>query len=109
MVRRSTPQNKIDDRAFPIRVLIRVPRFGFGQQYDEIHAWLKNEVGSGAFAHHSFFRPGINASAFYFRHLSDAQRFQAAFPSLELADGVAAPSYTSPYRASPTTRSGRPA
>ncbi|GGB87922.1 hypothetical protein GCM10011494_02830 [Novosphingobium endophyticum] len=98
MVRRSTPQKKIDDRAFPVRILVRVPRFGFGQQYDEIHAWLKNEIGRGEYADHSFRTPPRDAVGFYFRRIEDAQRFVAAFPSLELSDETAGAGYTSPYR-----------
>ena len=57
MVRRSTPQRDIDERAFPVRVLILVPKKGFGlllgSDLTTINIWLDREVGRGDYAHHS--------------------------------------------------------
>lgn len=98
MVQRSPAQRKIDERAFPIRVLITVPARGFGQSYDEMQAWLRNELGPCAYAIHAGQRYP-QSSAFYFRALDDARRFLDAFPRLELADGTRLASYSSPARA----------
>ena len=53
MVRRSTPQKKIDELAFPMRVRFAVPERGFGMRLDAIHAWLRTEVGTGFYAVYS--------------------------------------------------------
>ena len=96
MVRRSTPQKKKDDDAFPIRVKIVIPPFGFGQTYDEIEFWLRSEIGRGNYARHAARSYPKDASAFYFRSIEDARRFLAAFPALELRDGTIMTGYTSP-------------
>lgn len=103
MSRRSTPQREIDERAFPVRLRILVPEMGFGRLYgdhpDSIHAWLDREVGRADYAQHSGGRSGDrnrDQTAFYFRHPLAAARFLEAFPMLEIADGTASPSYTSP-------------
>jgi len=41
MARRSTPQKKIDDAAFPVRVRIVVPGFGFGPELGGIAAFVR--------------------------------------------------------------------
>jgi hypothetical protein len=57
MNRRSTPQREIDDRAFPVRMLILVPKEGFGvsmgAKAGTIDSWLDCEIGRGDYAHHS--------------------------------------------------------
>lgn len=73
MNRRSTPQAKIDDRAFPIRMFVHVPGNDFGLLFDETHRWLPVQCGS-----------------------SYVRKFIRAFPSLELADGTPSKTYTSP-------------
>jgi hypothetical protein len=95
--RRSTPQKTIDDRAFPVRVVITVPERGFERQYDAMSAWLVGEVGRGNFAHHGSGRRLPDASAFYFRTTEDAHRFRAAFPNLVLNDRTTCSTYNSPY------------
>lgn len=45
MTRRSTLQAKIDDSAFPVRVLICVPEMGFGRRSDALHEWLATWIG----------------------------------------------------------------
>jgi hypothetical protein len=98
MVRRSTPQKKVDDRAFPIRVKFRVPELGFGGLYDRFHAWLRDEIGTGFYAFHGADAVGRDAMALYFVDLADAVRFVEAFPEIEIADGTASSSYYSPYK-----------
>ncbi len=92
MPTRSTPQKKIDDRAFPVRVKFRVPQRGFGQSYTEMYDWLNTKVGFGGYAKHS----EGHAAAFYFLDVETAQHFIAAFPQLELADGTLSRTYSSP-------------
>ncbi|PNU02534.1 hypothetical protein A8V01_09145 [Novosphingobium guangzhouense] len=100
MVRRSTPQQRIDDAAFPIRVKVFAPNKGyggFGNLLNDMIYWLQDNLPRGDFGQYHGRSPGIRESTgFYFRTLEDAQRFLAAFPSLELADGVSSSSYTSP-------------
>ena len=43
MDRRSTPQKPIDDRAFPVRVKVRVPERGFENLLLAMHRWLEAE------------------------------------------------------------------
>lgn len=94
MTRRSIPQRDIDERAFPVRLLILVPEQGFGRLIgsgpDTIDTWLDREVGRGAWAHHAagHFGGRREKTAFYFRHPAGAARFLQAFPQLDLADGT---------------------
>lgn len=109
MVRRSTPQSQIDERYYPLRMLILVPRNGFSgfeaAGHGNIHIWLDREVGRGHYAIHAGGRqPGIEIRdrvALYFRHPEPAARFLAAFPALELADRTEDDTYTSPIRREP--------
>lgn len=102
MVRRSTPQREIDERAFPVRLRILVPELGFGRLLgvgpDTIEAWLDQEVGRGDWAHHSAGQRsgGRDSIALYFRHPAPAARFLESFPELELADGTTSTAYSSP-------------
>lgn len=103
MTRRSTPQKKIDDNAFPVRLFISVPPMGLGRRYADMHNWLDTEVGRGQYAHHSAGSCPIAGGmsyrmALYFRHPSHAAAFATNFTDLELADGTILPTYTSPYR-----------
>lgn len=88
MPRRTAPQSKTDDLAFPVRVKIAVPPLGLGRMLDHVFAWLKAELGAREYACHS--QPGIGCDtmAVYFRSAEAAQRFVEAFPDLELADGT---------------------
>lgn len=99
MSRRSTPQSKIDDRSFPVRLLIYVPEDGFGNQINQIHDWLRDMIGNEDHALHSGGRGrGIrDIISIYFRNPHDAVSLLYAFPDLELADGTILPGYTSPY------------
>lgn len=95
MPRRSTPQRRIDDIAFPVRVKVVVPPNGFGRRFDDMHAWLDRTVGRGDYAHHATEAMGAQATAFYFRDPATAAAFVDAF-GLELADGTNACTYQSP-------------
>lgn len=97
MTRRTTPQHRTDDGAFPLRLRIVVPPLGFGRLAPEIARWLEDRVGRGEFAWHSGGNAtGRDAAAFYFRRVADAEAFLDAFPMLEPADGTLLPSYMSP-------------
>lgn len=99
MVRRSTPQKKIDDRAFPVRIRAYVPALGRSPSYVEVHAWLKDNLGTGNYASHGERGYLRDINLYYFRTAEVASRFLAAFPALELADETQSPEYTSPARA----------
>ncbi len=69
MVRRSTPQKKIDELAFPVRIKFAVPERGFGMRLDAIHSWLKKEVGWGFYAVYTSRGLATDALAVYFRDI----------------------------------------
>jgi hypothetical protein len=96
MNRRPIPQSKIDDAAFPVRVMVRVPERGFERALDAMYQWLDREIGRGDYAHHGSGRRLPDAWALYFRTTEEAQRFIAAFPSLVLDDRTTCKSYRSP-------------
>lgn len=80
MVRRSTPASVIDDRRFPVRLRVAVPPNGFGQRLNEMHAWLRENVGRGNFATHGFHRPGVQqACLWYFLNVGTAHEFVERF------------------------------
>ena len=87
--RKSSTKFEIDDRAYPIRVKLVVPEGGMQTIEGKRDVWLNDTLGPEAWswgpAHSSACR---QATAYYFRKLTDAQRFIDAFPGLELADGV---------------------
>jgi hypothetical protein len=99
MTRRGTPQRRIDDEAFPVRVKLLVPEGGFGRQLADLQAWLDLEVGRGEYAFHGASTLGLlnGAVAVYFRAPEIAQRFVGSFLDLLLADGTESLVYTSPY------------
>ena len=96
MTRRSAPQSKIDDHAFPVRVKVRIPKGGFGQQLNDILGWLREHVGSEDFAHHG--TGMVNRTAYYFRTVDAAGAFRIAFLDIELADYTTGPSYAYPLK-----------
>ena len=107
--RRNDPRFKKDDLEYPIRVKFVVPQGGMStfatdRRLDE---WLSDNLGpkmwSWGPAHSSGCR---QAAAYYFRLMEDAQRFIAAFPRLELADGVSVPIDTTPRERGPYPRRG---
>lgn len=97
MERRSPPQKRIDDHAFPVRVKVVVPGRGFENLLPAMHRWLDAEIGRGGYAMHGAAATGTDATAWYFRRVEEAQAFVAAFPMLELADGTELPTYQSPH------------
>ena len=98
MTRRSTPQAKLDERAFPVRLLVKVPPGGFGRRYMEAYEWLESRVGRSEYAWHGAGEvSGWDACACYFRRPDDAAAFIAAFPDFELADGTSECWYSSPH------------
>ena len=48
MDRRSPPQKRTDDHAFPVRVRILVPERGFENLLLDMHRWLDASVGRGS-------------------------------------------------------------
>ena len=62
MTRRSTPQRRIDDEAFPVRVKLLVPEGGFERQFDDLYRWLDQEVGRGEYAFHAATALGLFAA-----------------------------------------------
>ena len=97
MNRRSPPQAKTDDAAFPVRVLVLVPENGYGTALDAMVTWLRSNIGVGEFAHHPGASALAAASSFYFRCIADAVFFVAAHPEIVLADGTMSASYRSPH------------
>lgn len=96
----STPQAKLDEAAFPVRILVVVPETGFDRKLTEMSAWLTAHVGRGNYANHGGGRrimrdDMVDAAAFYFRDARLAAEFVEAF-DLQLADGTTSPSYSSP-------------
>lgn len=92
------PQNSIlqakrDDLVFPVRVKVRVPSDGLGKSLDAMIDWLRGNAAATGYACHS--APGLACStaAFYFCNVETAQAFVSAFPTAELADGMASPAY----------------
>lgn len=97
MSRRTTPQAKTDDAAFPVRVRLAVASGGLGRQYEALYQWLEATLGRAEYAWHSSGSLGGRDSfALYFRTPADAEAFHAAFPEIELADGTRLPGYYSP-------------
>jgi hypothetical protein len=98
MSRRSTPQQRTDELAFPVRVKIAVPPHGLGVMLNRMHEWLRAELGKGEFACHAAPGIGCDTAAFYFRTVPAARRFVEAFPDAVLADGTLSPAYASSWR-----------
>ena len=88
MARRTRPQAKTDDLAFPIRVKFRVPRDGLGRLSETTRSWLREHVGTGRFAVHNTDAIASDAVGVYFVTLGEAQEFVAAFPEMQIADGT---------------------
>lgn len=98
MTRRTTPQAKTDDTAFPVRVLFLIPERGLGRLMTPLHDWLDQNIGRASFAvHGAGAGDGRDRMAVYFRRSDDAAAFADAFPMLEIADGTILPGYYSPY------------
>jgi hypothetical protein len=100
MSRRSTPQKKIDEAAFPVKVRLAVPGAGLGKSMTTMYAWLTENVPKGDWAFHSdgqtvLRREHCDVAAVYFRDTGKADAFMRAL-ELELADGTTDVTYTSP-------------
>ncbi len=96
MVRRSTPQRKVDEHAFPVRILFYEKDIAV-VNYMRIHDWLMANMRRGDYAEHGGPEQGSKTVAYYFRTTEDAHRFRSAFADIELADGTAKDTYSSPY------------
>lgn len=85
--RRSTAPRVLNERAFPIRVMVR-REVGdvLALRVTEAQAWLNDHVGRGQWAMHGMSPLGLHAYGWYFRTMADAERFMAAHPQFELAD-----------------------
>jgi len=89
MAKRGEPKYKVDDRAYPVRVKVAVPATGMQGLGARIEAWLDEALGvAGWSSGPAQSNACVQSVAYYFRQLADAQRCLAAFPELELADGV---------------------
>lgn len=96
MVRRSTPQRKVDDRAFPVRILFYEKDIAV-VNYMRIHDWLMAHIRRGDYAEHGGPDQANKTVGYYFRTTEDAHRFRSAFPDIELADRTDLDGYHSPY------------
>lgn len=97
MVKRTRSQFKTDELAFPIRVKVKVPPGGMRELPIDTHMWLKENLASRMWSWGP--APSLvrdQTTAYFFRKIEDAERFIAAFPQLELADGVESSTYTAP-------------
>lgn len=109
MSRRTTPQHKTDDAAFPVRVYLRAPDAGLGGSLDALYQWLAGNLDRGDYAVHAGGRfHGAKAIedriAIYTRNPEIAAAMLEAIPELELSDSTEAITYKSP--ALPFGRSG---
>jgi len=57
----------------------------------EMDVWLKKTFGAEGYCQGPASANGMDATAFYFMAIEDAQAFLLAFPSIELAVGMALP------------------
>jgi hypothetical protein len=76
MMRRSTPQQHLAERHFPVRVRVAVPPKGFGEQINTMHGWLDQHIGKGRHWVGADVEPGrADAALFYFVDARDAVAF----------------------------------
>lgn len=94
MSRRTTPRKKIDELAFPVRLLIS--QISNTHVFDDLHTWLNVEVGQGDYAVHSATGIGAHPMGIYLRDLQSADALFRAFPSVELEDGTQSIAYSTP-------------
>lgn len=88
MTRRTSPPKRQDEANFPVKVKITVPEGGFGNQLNDIHTWLAENLPRSDYAYHADGRNGAGqVTAYYFRETGVASRFIDAL-SLKLADGT---------------------
>jgi hypothetical protein len=91
MSRHTSPNNRRLDDAYPIRVKIRVPPNGLGNLLSDIHIWMQDQMAPDRCQNLPVRAIHQQATAYHFRNLDDAQAFLAAFPMLQLADGLEPP------------------
>lgn len=87
MVRRSSPQSRYDEAAYPIQVRTLVPETGYGTRIDDLFAWLPTNLDPDGYAGFPATRFHRHATGWGFRTIEDARAFLGAFPDLVLADG----------------------
>ncbi|SHE80095.1 hypothetical protein SAMN05444339_102100 [Loktanella atrilutea] len=90
MARRSRDANGADHK-FPIRVKVRIPPTGLGTMLVEMDVWLRANLGVDCYGYGPATAAGMNATAYHFMSIDDAQTFLKAFPKLELAAGFVPP------------------
>ena len=89
MSRRSTPQHRRFDDAYPVRLRLRMPRDGWGVALHDHREWARRTLGPGAMGFGATtVSGGEPVSVLYFRDVEGARAFLAAFPAVALADGV---------------------
>ncbi|MEL7719018.1 hypothetical protein AAG598_03150 [Citromicrobium bathyomarinum] len=87
MVRRSPPRAQLDNRAFPVRVLVHNEvSDALTLRLTEAQAWLNDNIGRGEWAMHGQANIGLHAMGIYFRSIDAAERFFDAHPHFELVD-----------------------
>jgi hypothetical protein len=102
--RRAQPWYKEADRQYPIRLKFVVPSSGMQAMENDrtLADWLQAHLGPAMWnwgpADSNACRQTV---AYYFRRMEDARRFLAAFPQLQLADGVEAPIDPTPVESVP--------
>jgi hypothetical protein len=96
MDRRSPPQKRTDDHAFPVRVRILVPERGFENLLLDMHRWLDASVGRGSYAVHGASDGLTDATASYFRSVEGAG-LRRAIPDARVADGTELSTGQSPH------------
>lgn len=97
MPKRNLPQARIDEKVFPVRVNIFVPKDGFGTMLTPLFAWLDGKCGRTGYAWHSgHCVAGRDTVAIYFKRAEDPAALVEAWPGLELADGTGLPRYAHP-------------
>jgi len=87
MVRRSPPRAQLDNRAFPVRVLVHNDVSDtLTLRLTAAQAWLNENIGRGEWAMHGQASIGLHAMGIYFRSIDAAERFFDAHPHFELVD-----------------------
>lgn len=78
-------KKRADQTVFPLMVRVAVPEGGFGQQLDDMYAWLDRHVGQRRYAHNADSIPGYqDAMSFHFFEIGHMTGFLAQF-EFELA------------------------
>ena len=90
MDRRSPPQKRTDDHAFPVRVKVLVPERGFENLLLDMHRWLDAAVGRGSYAVHGAGAGLTHATAWYFR---TSRRRRPSSRSSRCSSWLTAPSF----------------